>query len=115
MLTAHVVEDNQHLGARNVKEFSGEELKLGWVVGVGGVAFRILKCTRYIISDVHVRQVPQVARAVPVITAANRVPVARGVRALPAVVGSRPKILRPEEWLARLVDEPLVVGKCTPE
>src|SRR6266498_1621509 len=46
---------------------------------------------------------------VPVVSAANRIPIARRVHALPAVVGRRPKILRPEKWLVRLVNEHRVV------
>src|SRR5713101_9473914 len=58
-------------------------------------------------------QVPQVARAVPIVAAADRVPVSRRVHALSAVVGGVPQILRPEEWLIRLVDEHRVMGYCS--
>ena len=52
---------------------------------------------------------PQVTRSLEVFPAPNRVPVARRIHSLAAVVCRRPEVLCPEKLLARLVNEHRVV------
>src|SRR5258706_14783602 len=56
---------------------------------------------------------PQVTRAFKIFTTANRIPITRRVHALPAVVGSGPKIFGPEEFFSRLINQHRVVSDGT--
>src|ERR1051326_2957809 len=61
------------------------------------------------VGHFHVAGGPQVARALEVFAAADRVPVTRRIHALATVVRGGPKVLSPEKLLALLVHEHRVV------
>src|SRR6266568_5902212 len=62
------------------------------------------------IDDPHGAQIPQVASMLPVCWAPNRVPKARGVHSLTAVVSCWQQILRPEEFFSRIVNQHRIVS-----
>ena len=111
---ADAVVDDEHAVARRVDELSREALHLRRVIGAGDVAPRVVEFARHVHRGLHPPQVPEVARTLEVLAAADGVPVARGVHALAAVVRRRQEVLAPEERLARLVDEHRVVGDGAP-
>src|SRR3954447_18330869 len=107
-----MVKYKQRIFLGKVKKLSPEEIELRWIVGVGCVSARILKLVGHVISGFHPCQVPQVACSLPVLDTANSVPVTRGVHALAAIVSCRPELFRPEELLARLIDQHRVVSNA---
>src|SRR6185503_10699854 len=74
------------------------------------IAARVMICGGLIVRRLHISGVPQITSAFEIFTTANRIPITRRVHALPAVVGSGPKIFGPEELFSRLINQHRVVS-----
>src|SRR5690242_19340114 len=106
---SHAIENDQHVIRGRVCQLASEPFHLRRLIRVSRIAARVHVLTVVDVSHFHVTGGPQVARPVEVFAAADRVPVARRIHALAAVICRRPKILGPKKLLAWLVNEHRVV------
>ena len=107
---AHAVEHDERSRRLEVRELAGEPLELRRLVGPRRVGAGVVVVAGRRLHRREGAPVPQVARPLPVLEAADGVPEARRVHALAAVVRRVPPVLAPEEALAGLEDEHRVVG-----
>src|SRR6266508_753707 len=110
----HAIKNHEHVILSCVSYFTSEVLHLGRVVGARGVTARVVICARLIVGRLHMSGIPEVTRALEIFAAADSVPIARRVHALPPVVSSGPEVLGPEEFFPRLIHQHRVVSDSAP-
>src|ERR1044072_177483 len=112
--SSHAIENNQDIVSRRICDLACESLHLRWLVRVRRIAACINVRPVSDIRDFHVAGGPQVTCSFKIFPAPHRVPVARRIHALAAVISSRPQILGAENLLARLINKHRVMRDRSP-
>ena len=108
------IEDEEQIRRRRIENFTRELLQLFARICVAGIAHRVVVLAGHMIHYAHRAKIPQIASMLEIFRAADRVPEAGGVHALPAVVGCRQKILRPEEFFRWIINQYGIVSDGAP-
>src|SRR4030081_2205154 len=88
----YAVENQQNIHSGQIKKLPREGTKFVWRVGTGSIAKRVViasltACSVHAVNDLQLAQLPEIARLLPVVLAADGIPEARRVHTLATIVG----------------------------
>ena len=102
ILAHYTIKNKKDVPTRHINNFTREAAEFPGRISFAGIPHRVVILAGDVVNYTHGADVPEIMRAIPILSTAHRIPKARGIHPLASIIRGGQHIFRPKEFFGRI-------------
>ena len=102
ILAHYAIKNEKDVRPGHINNFTCEAAEFPGRIRFAGIPHRVVILAGNVVNYTHGADVPEIMRAIPILSTAHRIPKARGIHPLASIIRGGQHIFRPKEFFGRI-------------